>query len=142
MTSTAIFDANILLPGLTLTSRKDVVVPDDVRSLTNDGSIVVFLKKFDGNLSLFRDQKIFLEATYKSRGTPSNNGASEEENALDEADDKDPVEKEEDPWEKELEDVFDDQSYKDKLVEEWEWGKNYVRCCEKEVKMSFFPFSN
>jgi hypothetical protein len=125
MTSAAIFDANVLLPGLTLTSSKDVVVPDDVKSLTNDGSIVVFLKKFDGNLSLFRDQKIFLEATYKSRGTPSNNGASEEK-TTDEADDKDSVEEEEDPWEEELKDEFDCQSYEDKLVEEWEWAKKRI----------------
>ena len=87
---------NVLLPGLTLTSAsKDIVVPDDVKSLMNNGSIVLFLKKLDGtNLSLFCNQKIFLEATYKSRGTPSDNGASEE-NTTDEADENNPVEEEE-----------------------------------------------
>ena len=129
MTTDSIFDAKVLLPGLKLIPSKGVEVPSEVQSLTDDGSILVFLKKFDGNLSLFRDQKILLEATYQSRGTPPNGDAGEvvgniavnNENTEPDGDEEDPWD--EDPWDEKLEDNFEDISYEGKLVEEWEWGK-------------------
>ncbi|VEU45319.1 unnamed protein product [Pseudo-nitzschia multistriata] len=119
-----IFDARVVLPGLNLTpSSKEVVVPDSVTSVIDDGSIVVFLKKFDGNLSIFRDQKILLCATYQSRGTPQNSGVNDEKH---QGDDNEPGEDEEEPWEKELDDEFNDQPYENILVEEWEWANKRI----------------
>ena len=141
MTSASIFDANVLLPGLNLVSSKDVEVPDEVKSLTNDGSIIVCLKKLDGKLSLFRDENIFLEATYQSRGTPSNSGASESvENPTNEDDKMEPDGDGEDPWGEELDIEFDNISYEDKLVEEWEWGETFCSFFEIEVKKWFLSF--
>ena len=121
MTTPTIYDARVLLPGLKLTQSKDVVVPDDVKALTSDGSMLVFLKKFEGNLSLFRDHNMFLEAVYENRETPPATPAIETLE-VEEVDDggwgPDP-----DPWEEKRGDTFIERPYENILIEEWEWGK-------------------
>lgn len=124
----AIFGARFLLPGLKLIGSKNVVVPDDVvKSLTKDdgSTILVFLKKFEGNLGFLRDTEMLLEAMYQTGGAPSNVGVKKDkaEKTTDEDDDEKEAsdDEEEDPWE-ELDVEFDSQPL-DPLVQKTKLGK-------------------
>ena len=143
MTS-SIFDASVLLPGLKLKASKGVEVPEDVKSLTKDGSMLVFLKKFDGDLMMLRDQIMFLEATYESRETTSDSGANETveeavaEDFVVEEPDEDPWEPDPNPWENEKEEKFVEVPYRDILVDDWEWGKIFACCSKRKCRCVFF----
>ncbi len=144
MTS-SIFDASVLLPGLKLKASEGVEVPEDVKSLTKDGSMLVFLKKFDGDLIMFRDQIMFLEATYESRETTSDSGANEtveeavaEDFVVEEPDEEDPWEPDPEPWDNEKEEKFVEVPYKDILADEWEWGKKFACCLKRKCRYVLF----
>lgn len=126
-TPSSIYDAKVLLPGLQLTPSKVVPVSEEVKALTSDGSMLVFLKKFEGNLSLFGNEKLILEAVYESRGTASALAATEAEDDVVEEPEKeqDPDSwPNEDPWAPDLDDEFVDPEFeKQFLVDEIEWGK-------------------
>lgn len=138
MTS-SIFDVRVLLPGLKLKASKGVEVPEDVKSLTEDGSMLVFLKKFDGDLSMFRDQIMFLEATYESRevtGGANSDPDPDPDDCVVEAEtvDSDPWDPDPDPWDNENDEKFVEVPYKDILVDEWEWGKKLDCCSNRKCK--------
>ena len=70
---TSVYDAEILLPGLKLVRGGSADVPDDVQGLTKDGSILVFLKQFGGDLgSALGNQKMWVRAMYERGGKPLN----------------------------------------------------------------------
>ena len=127
----SIYDAKVLLPGLQLTPSKGVSVPDEAKALTSDGSMLVFLKKFDGNLSLFANKNVILEAVYESRGTASASAANEaaaEDSVVQDPDEEDPDKyPNENPWEPDLDEEFVDPDFEtQQLVDEIEWGKAFV----------------
>jgi hypothetical protein len=107
---------------LKLVGSKDAEIPDDVKSLTKDGSILVFLKKFEDNLGFLRGTEVLLEAMYQTGGTPSNVETKDEQAADDDEDKKGKSDDEEEPSWDELTDKFDERELDD-LVQERELGK-------------------
>ncbi len=137
-TPSSIYDAKVVLPGLQLTPSKGFPVPEEVKALTSDGSVLVFLKKFEGNLSLFGNEKLILEAVYESRGTaPAHDGAEAEEDVVEEPENEEDSESwpNDDPWAPDLDDEFVDLEY-EKLVDKMEWGKTLICCLKKADNVS------
>jgi len=129
MSSPSIYDARVLLPGLNLTPSKGVPVPEEIKLLNSDGSILVFIKKFEGSLSLFGNEKLILEAVYQSRGTSLSNAANETDvDIVQEPDEEDPDSwLNDDPWDPDLDNEFVDPEFeKQRLVDEMEWAKKCI----------------
>ena len=130
---TSVYDAEILLPGLKLVEGGSAVVPGDVQGLTKDGSILVLLKQFDGDLgSALGNQKMWVRAMYERGGKPLNREELDGDvgkrggkpSAAGTGDDeKEKEEKENDSWE-ELDDEFEDLEL-EPLVRKWD-GKSCV----------------